>query len=235
MIIDDKHKKCRICNEIKSVIEFHKKKKSSLGCRNECKGCVKILQRKYKGNPDTIKKNSEYQKEWRKNNKDYSKSPKIKEYRKKWREQNKDKIAKQIKDYTIKHRQHLINIDKPKRKIRYLKRLNNDSLFKMKESVRNTIRRTIKSQGFKKNSNTEKILGCSYLDFKIHIESQFKNWMSYENYGKYNGEFNHGWDLDHIIPSSMAKTEEDIIKLNHYTNLQPLDIKINRDIKRDNT
>ena len=30
------------------------------------------------------------------------------------------------------------------------------------------------------------------------------------------------WHLDHIIPISLATTEEEIIKLNHYTNFQPL-------------
>ena len=39
--------------------------------------------------------------------------------------------------------------------------------------------------------------------------------------------------MDHIIPISIAETEEDIIRLNHYTNLQPLCSKVNRDIKRD--
>ena len=38
--------------------------------------------------------------------------------------------------------------------------------------------------------------------------------MSWENQGK--------WHLDHIIPISSAKTEEDVIRLNHYTNFQPL-------------
>ena len=57
--------------------------------------------------------------------------------------------------------------------------------------------------------------------------------MTWENKSKYNGEFNYGWDIDHIIPLSTAKTEEDIIKLNHYTNLQPLCSKINRHIKSD--
>lgn len=38
--------------------------------------------------------------------------------------------------------------------------------------------------------------------------------MNWENYGE--------WHLDHIIPISYAKTIEDIYKLNHYTNLQPL-------------
>jgi hypothetical protein len=34
---------------------------------------------------------------------------------------------------------------------------------------------------------------------------------------------NHGeWHLDHIIPLASATTEEEIIKLNHYTNFQPL-------------
>ena len=58
--------------------------------------------------------------------------------------------------------------------------------------------------------------------------------MTWENYGKYNGELNFGWDIDHIKPLSLAKNEEELIGLNHYTNLQPLCSKINRCIKRDN-
>lgn len=58
--------------------------------------------------------------------------------------------------------------------------------------------------------------------------------MSWENQGKYNGELNFGWDIDHIIPISSAKSEEDILNLNHYTNLQPLCSKVNRDIKKNN-
>jgi len=51
------------------------------------------------------------------------------------------------------------------------------------------------------------------------LESKFEDWMNWDNQGKYNGEFNYGWDINHIIPISSAKTEDDIIKLNHYTNL----------------
>jgi hypothetical protein len=65
------------------------------------------------------------------------------------------------------------------------------------------------------------------------LEDKFQPWMTWENRGLYNGELSYGWDIDHIIPISSAKTEEEIIKLNHYSNLQPLCSKINRDIKKD--
>ena len=58
--------------------------------------------------------------------------------------------------------------------------------------------------------------------------------MTWENRGLYNGDFDFGWDIDHVIPLSSTKTEEELIKLNHYTNLQPLCSKVNRDIKKNN-
>lgn len=96
-------------------------------------------------------------------------------------------------------------------------------------SVRSLVKRFLKS----KKSTTNEIIGCSFEYLKYHIESKFENWMSWDNYGLYNGEFNYGWDIDHIIPLSSAKTEEEVVQLNHYTNLQPLCSKINRDIKSD--
>ena len=38
--------------------------------------------------------------------------------------------------------------------------------------------------------------------------------MNWENYGE--------WELDHIIPVSLGKTEEEIMALNNYINFQPL-------------
>ena len=57
--------------------------------------------------------------------------------------------------------------------------------------------------------------------------------MTWDNYGKYNGCINFGWDIDHIIPISSAKTEEEVYKLNHFSNFQPLCSKVNRDIKKN--
>lgn len=49
-----------------------------------------------------------------------------------------------------------------------------------------------------------------------HIESQFTDGMTWENYGK-------AWHLDHIIPICRGAGNIDLLtKLNHYKNLRPL-------------
>ena len=59
-----------------------------------------------------------------------------------------------------------------------------------------------------------------YLGRKNHIqkylESQFLEGMCWDNYGIY------GWHIDHKIPLCSAKNETELLKLFHYTNLQPL-------------
>ena len=61
--------------------------------------------------------------------------------------------------------------------------------------------------------------------------------MNWENKGNPKDKIlepNKTWDIDHIIPLSTAKTEEEVLKLNHYSNLQPLCSYYNRFIKKDN-
>jgi hypothetical protein len=117
----------------------------------------------------------------------------------------------------------------------FKEKMKSDSVFRLKIRTRNTIKDSFRGTKFDKKSKTRDILGCSFQEFRIYLEKYFEPWMNYENYGKYNGEFNYGWDIDHIIPTSSAKTEEEIIKLNHYTNLMPLCSKINRDLKKNKT
>jgi len=173
---------------------------------------------------------------WRENNKDKVKNQhfeyynnnksNIKKKRKEWYELNKEKI----KNYYKKYRKN----NKIKIRKYFSNRLKKDYLFKLKNNLRSYIRFSLKRNGFIKNSKTLNILGCTYKEFIIYIESKFESWMSWDNYGKYNGELNYGWDIDHIIPLSNGKTEEEIYVLNHFTNLQPLCSKINRDIKKAN-
>jgi len=159
---------------------------------------------------------------------------------KNWKEKNKDKVKSYYKDnrekLIIKRR---LYIEKNRNKIREYDNLNqklkrqNNPLFKLKGNLRNIIRKAIVKNGYTKKTKTFLILGCSYEEFKLHLETQFLGWMTWDNYGLYNGTKDYGWDIDHIKPLVTAITEADIIQLNHYTNLQPLCSKVNRDIKRD--
>lgn len=144
------------------------------------------------------------QKENYQENKNY-----IKNKAKNYRDNNREKINKHVKD-----------------------RKNKEPLFKLRLNIGNSILRAIKNNGYKKKSKTQEILGCSFEQFKAHLESKFESWMTWDNHGSYNGTLNYGWDIDHIIPISSAKIEEELIKLNHYTNLQPLCGYTNRYIKR---
>lgn len=90
----------------------------------------------------------------------------------------------------------------------------NNYLYKLSENIRSLIVTSMKKKGYKKSTKTEKILGIDYIGFKCYIEKQFKNGMNWENQGH--------WHFDHIKPIKLAKSEEDVILLNHYTNFQPM-------------
>jgi len=179
--------------------------------------------------------NPEYYKNWTKSNperkreisKKYSDSHKESEKIKRdgWYEKNPDYNKNYYKLNKEKQRNYKREYTKNRRK--------NDLLFKLKDSVGHLIRSSLKRNNFIKKSKANEILGCSISDFKLHLEFKFETWMNWENYGKYNGQLNYGWDIDHIIPVSSAKNEKEIMELNHFTNLQPLDSKINRHIKKD--
>jgi hypothetical protein len=70
----------------------------------------------------------------------------------------------------------------------------------------------------RKESNTDtelEFLDCTVGEFRQHIESQFKEGMTWENYGE--------WHIDHIIAIKQDKPNmEEVITRLHYTNTQPL-------------
>ena len=60
--------------------------------------------------------------------------------------------------------------------------------------------------------------------------------MTWDNYGNPKDgifELNKTWDIDHIKPVSSGLAENEVIELNHYTNLKPLCSYTNRWIKRN--
>lgn len=166
-----------------------------------------------------------------------------KSYGKLYRKNNKKAIVARQKVWktnnpnSVKASEKKWRVNNPTYKSNYVKnRKATDPLYKLTSNIRSLIRQSFRYRGIKKNTISEKILGCSFEHFKEHLESKFLPWMNWSNKGNWNGipkEPNVAWDIDHIIPISTAKTEEDIIRLNHYTNLQPLCSYINRWIKSD--
>ena len=250
-------KNCTKCNITKELNEFSNSKNGKYGKESMCKKCKslylaehrKLNIDKYNQNNKSWRlKNSEYNKEYNKINKDKIKKSHKKyydnnvEYFKNYHKTNYDPIKhKEYRDYYLKNNSDKVKNSKKKwldNNLGYYNnykksRILNDPLYKLKIDSRNLIANSIRRNGYKKNSKACEILGCSFEKFKQHLESLFEPWMNWENYGLYNGELNYGWDIDHIIPNSSALTEDEVIKLNHYTNLQPLCSKVNRHIKRD--
>ena len=209
---------CTKCKKVKLFKDFYIRTKSKDGLTFCCKICTK-------NNPNTIQYNKDYYKDnkerilkiskiYRKNNPEQ-----IIKGSKNWRENNGYKIKEYRENNKEKHKLYLNE------------RWKNDPIFRLKKLCGNYIRKALNKKYLIKSLRTEIILGCSFEEFKLYLESKFESWMNWENYGKYNGELNHGWDIDHIIPLSNAQTEEEIYKLNHFSNLQPLCSKVNRDIK----
>lgn len=178
-----------------------------------------------KWSQENKEKRRETNKKWNQNNKE-----KTRKASKKWKEKNKEKVIEANKKWYQNNKEKVIENNK---KWKNLKR-ESDPLFKLTYNIRNNISKAITRKGYKKTSKTIEILGIDYESFKQHLENQFEPWMNWDNYGKYMIDtFNYGWDVDHIIPVSSGTTEEEVVKLNHYTNLRPLCSKINRDVKRD--
>ena len=138
------------------------------------------------------------------------------------------------KELLLKRKEYLKNNPEMKRKFNKNRYKKMNSLQQFKVLMRTNLNKALKRNGYSKKSRSNEIYGCSYEFLYIYLESKFETWMTWENHGLYNGNYNYGWDIDHIIALASGKTEDETLKLCHYLNLQPLCSKINRDEKRDN-
>ena len=185
---------CNICNIEKDIeqFSFKKDKNGKYYMHHYCKECEKEINKKYYNKEKIKQKNKLY----RQQNKEKIKKYYNNEYLKKWRKENPDKVKK-----------HIENMHK---------KINNDLILKMKVLARDNVRNAFRRKGYSKNTKTIEILGCNHNTFIRHLLKTFKNNYGYE----YNGTDK--VHIDHIIPLVTAKTEDEIIKLCNYKNLQLL-------------
>jgi hypothetical protein len=212
---------CSACKIEKELSCFSKDKYSKDGLTYSCKECKKkrdkvFNQKKIISEDEKVKK-SKYLKNWQEKNRDRIIEDRRKKYQKErdkillknniYRINNPLKTKERLKKYSEKN--------KDKRNIRETNKRNNDPLYRLKVNVRGRITNFFKQKGLLKKNLTSEIVGCSLQFLKEHIENQFTQGMCWEKMGSH-------IHIDHIIPLSSAKTEEEIYKLCHYTNLQPL-------------
>jgi hypothetical protein len=183
------NKTCGKCKINKSTDQFHKDSSKISGFTSYCKECKTL---------------------YRKNNIEQFRARKLKWYQKKKLQKSLIPKQKKIKDKNYKPAHKL------KRKEKERLQRQTDLNFRMLGNLRTRIYHAMKKDT--KGKKTKELLGCSIQEFKIYLESKFREGMSWDNYGKY------GWHIDHIIPCSMFDLTnfEQQKKCFHYSNLQPL-------------
>jgi len=215
----------KIKEKYKNDPEFREKRKTQVDSyRSKNKDKVKEWSSNWaKNNRDKVNARS---REYYAENKEYFKEKSHKSYQKRW--DNDEEYRNTINKRSKERHQLLYNTDEVYRKNyidnqikKHKERFETDELYKFKTVIRKVVGKSFNRMGYTKKSKSMDILGADWNVVKEHIENKFQEGMTWENRGLY------GWHIDHIIPLSEAKNEEDVIRLSHYTNLQPLWAKDN--------
>jgi hypothetical protein len=204
-------KACRVCDQEKPLDDYHIKRGTPDGHRQECKECVKEILKKYKELPDFKEKQKEYDKQRYDLLRDQ-----ILERKKQYHIENREEILEKKKDYR-KIEEYKINYklwrEENKERLSYLQ-----SEYRKRYPYviawRTILHSTLKRLGTPKEGRTIEMLGYSALDLKQHLEKQFVEDMTWENHGE--------WHIDHIKAVANFDSDADIREVCSLDNLQPL-------------
>ena len=139
---------------------------------------------------------------------------KLKVKYKEYYQRNKEKITSKNKKYYYANKRRCYEVGYEYSK----KRAATDEMFAVKLKLRNLVSSAFRRIKQSKSTNTQQLLGCSWVEAKLHIESLFTDGMTWENHGT--------WHIDHIKPVC-SFTENELHLMNHITNLRPLWAKDN--------
>jgi len=157
-------------------------------------GGREVSMKKYESKPETKKRKSKNHKVWSEKNRDH-----LNNYHKEWREKNINK-----------HRENKRNYEK--------NRKSNDPLYKLISNFRTAIYQVLKENNVKKNGHYFDILKYTPEQLIEHLEKQFSDEMTWDNYGD--------WHVDHKHPISLYNIKEigdnEFMKCWSLDNLQPM-------------
>jgi hypothetical protein len=139
-------------------------------------------------------KRLQYFSDWQKDNRD-----RLNDYHQKWREKNIDKH----REYKRKYEKH---------------RKDTDPLYKLISNFRTAIYQVLKESNVEKNGHYFDILGYTPEELIVHLENQFTEGMTWDNYGEFH--------VDHKLPISSFNIkeigDEEFMKCWSLDNLQPM-------------
>jgi hypothetical protein len=115
-----------------------------------------------------------------------------------WRQNNPQRIVDYSREYAA--RKYATDIE-----------------YRLKNNLRNRVRAIL--MGRNKSGSAVRDLGCTVAELRTHIEAQFDDAMSWDNWGSI-------WQLDHERPlvSFDLTQREQFLQACHYTNLRPLSV-----------
>lgn len=190
---------CWKCNIDKPIEDYYRDKNVPCGHKRKCKKCYNEYslglpsRKKY----DKVNKDYIYAR-----HKKYRERPEVKERiltkKKEWRDKNKERNRAYDSEY--KKQKSIIDIN-----------------YRIARIFRSNLTARLRKSKVSKPKTIE-LIGCDISFLKKHLESNFKDGMSWSNYGRY------GWHIDHIKPCSKfdLSNKEEQKKCFNYTNLQPL-------------
>lgn len=212
---------CGKCKKYSPLERFGRSSSTWDGLRSTCKDC---LHEQNVANKDRIteynknywQKTMEIQKEkskqWRNENKD-----RARENMQRWLTENSEYKKQKDKEYREAHKEEYKENHRRWRKENYEKMKEENGPEFIKHKLKTNIGRRIREiLGQNKSERCMDYVGCSLENLKAHLESTFKDDMSWENYGK--------WQIDHKIPCAAFDMGDPIEQKAcwHYTNLQAL-------------
>ena len=177
-------------DKVKAYLKESHKRRYTGKYKEDAKERSRIRHHKLKNDPEFIKKRKEQNARYRKEN-----VQKIKDY---WKNYGND--PEFIKKRTEWMRE----------------RYANNIQFKLSRLIRGRLYKVISNE--QKIGSAVDDLGCTLEELKTHLENQFEEGMTWDNWSK------KGWHIDHIKPLSKFDLTDSVQfkEAVHYTNLQPL-------------
>jgi hypothetical protein len=210
-------KVCSKCNEEKGFSEFYKDKKSKFGLTSECKACESERRKHKQPIVLTLEEKNTITKVCTKCNVEKNCYEFYKDKTGKFGLAAECKVCFSERNKQLKQNPEA----KARKNERQRERLKTDPKFKLDRNMSISICHSLKKRGSSKGGSS----WLDYVDYTIdqlaeHLEKQFDDKMTWENYGSY-------WHSDHIIPRAnfnyTSPYDEEFKKCWALDNFQPLE------------